>query len=96
MSAFEICLFFLTVLAVLVGTWAIFWARSPADTARRSWGRRIFVGTLFFLGAGGLIAAWHKADGLVPLGLCAGFLVIGMLWESPVDASRANILFPRS
>jgi hypothetical protein len=96
MSGFEICLFLLTILAVLVGSWAIFWARNVEDTARQFWGRCIFVGTLFFLGAGALIAAWQKADGLVPLGLCAGFLVIGILWESPVETSRADMLVPRS
>jgi hypothetical protein len=96
MSAIEACLFFLTILAVLIGSWAIFWARSLADASRRSRGRWLFVATLCVLGIGGLAAAWHKADGLVPLGLSVGFLVIGMVWESPIEKARPHVLIPRS
>lgn len=96
MSVIEACLFLLTILAVFIGSWAIFWARGVANDARRIWGRWLFVATLCGLGAGGLTAAWHKADGLVPLGLCAGFLVIGMLWEGPVDSSNPHFVVPRS
>src|ERR1700751_3082398 len=92
MSGFEVSLFLLTILAVFIGSWAIFWARSVVDATRRFWGRWFFVATLCVLGAGGLMAAWHKADGLVPLGLAAGFLVIGMLWESPVENSRPHLI----
>jgi hypothetical protein len=95
MSGFEICLFLLTILAVLVGSWAIFWARSVTDATRRFWGRCLFVATLCLLGIGGLIAAWHKADGLVPLGLSAGFLVIGMVWESPLEGAKPQVIVPR-
>ncbi len=96
MFIIEACLFLLTISAVLIGSWAIFWARNLSDATRRSWGRWVFVATLCVLGMGGLTAAWHKADGLVPLGLASGFLVIGMLWESPVENSSAHFIVPRS
>jgi len=83
MSEFDVWLLLGTVIGVLAGGWAITWARTAADPVRRWWGRCLFVATLFFLGAGGLAAASQRADGLVPLGLSAGFLVIGMLWEVP-------------
>src|SRR5436305_1059467 len=88
MSAFEICLLCGTVLITISGGWAIFWARVAVDPGRRLWGRRLFVATLLLFAASALVAAWHKADGLVPLGLSAGFLVIGMLWENPGAAAR--------
>ena len=30
-----------------------------------------------------VLAAMHRAEGVIPLGLSSGFLVIGMLWETP-------------
>ena len=30
--------------------------------------------------------AMHRAEGVIPLGLSSGFLVIGMLWETPPSA----------
>jgi hypothetical protein len=86
MSGFEAWLLLLTVIGIFAGVWAIFWARAAADPVRRFWGQCLFVVTLFVLGAGGLAAAWLRADGLVPLGLSAGFLVVGMLWESNASA----------
>jgi len=35
------------------------------------------------------VAALHRADGLIPLGLSSGFLLVGMLWELPHN-SRHN------
>jgi len=46
------------------------------------WGRRLFILTLLLLGITILAAALTHARGLAPLGLIAGFLVIGMLWET--------------
>jgi hypothetical protein len=83
MSEFDSWLLVYTAIGVLAGGWALFWARTAPDAARRAWGRRLFVATLLFLGLGGLAAAWRRADGLVPLGLSAGLLVAGMLWEGP-------------
>ncbi|MEI7683793.1 MAG: hypothetical protein WCL32_02115 [Planctomycetota bacterium] len=46
-------------------------------------GRRLFVAALLALGALGLIAAMAFHEGLAPLGLLAGLLVVAMLWETP-------------
>src|SRR5947209_1014352 len=85
MSVFDTCLFLVTALGFLAGAWAIGWARTASNPTRRLYGRWIFVATLCLLGAGAFAAAWQHADGLVPLGLSAGFLVIGMLVESPAQ-----------
>jgi hypothetical protein len=46
-------------------------------------GRILFVGTLLLLGAVMQLAAFYQAEGIVPLGLLAGLLLVLMLWESP-------------
>jgi hypothetical protein len=86
MSPFECLLLLDTVVGVTAGSWGICWARTATNTSRRLWGRCLFVGTLVLLGAGGLAAAWQRADGLVPLDLSAGLLVVAMLWEGPQSA----------
>jgi hypothetical protein len=30
-------------------------------------------------------AAFYQADGIIPLGLLAGLLVVAMLWETPTS-----------
>ena len=93
MPDLESCLFFLTVAGLLLGGWGILWARAEEGVGRAWWGRRLFVGTLVSLGASSLVAAIHRAEGLVPLGLLAGSLVVAMLWESPrAPERRAELL----
>jgi hypothetical protein len=79
----ELSLLGLTVVSLVLGSWAILWARSGPEHGRALWGRYLFVGTLLFMGGTSLVAAFHRAEGLVPLGLLAGMLVVGMLWEGP-------------
>lgn len=89
----ETALLGLMGLGLLLGTWGILWTRMSRARKRISWGQTVFVATLIGLGASGAVAAFHRADGLAPLGLLAGFLVIGMLWEVPSDyASGADLL----
>lgn len=83
MPELEVGLLALTVVGFGLGAWAVCWARMAHGGIRARWGRRGFVATQFTLCAGCLVAAFHRADGLVPLGLTAGGLVILMLWESP-------------
>jgi hypothetical protein len=71
------------VIGLVLGAWAIVWARTGGSRGGIYLGRGLFVATLLFLGASTLLAAWHRADGLSPLGLSAGFLVLFMLWEAP-------------
>ena len=89
MANLEIGLLMLTIVGLLLGCCAISWARTSRKQARIFLGRCLFVGTLIFLGASGSVAALHRADGLIPLGLSSGFLLVGMLWELPHN-SRHN------
>jgi hypothetical protein len=89
----ETALLAFTGLGLVLGTWGILWTRMSRARKRVSWGQAVFVATLIGLGASGAVAAFHLADGLAPLGLLAGFLVIGMLWEVPRDyANGADLL----
>jgi hypothetical protein len=84
----EPALVVLTFAGWLLGSWGILWARTSRVQGRASWGRTLFLGALVCLGASSLVAAVHRADGLAPLGLSAGLLVVGMLWESPRRVGR--------
>lgn len=83
MPNLEVWLLAITALGLALGTWGIWWARASREQRLASWGRGLFTGTLLVLGGSSLVAAFHRADGLVPLGLSAGLLVTGMLWEVP-------------
>jgi hypothetical protein len=88
-SALDLILLAVTVVGVIVGIWAICWARGSSDPARVAWGRRLCVLTLLGLGVGGLVAAGCRADALAPLGLSAGLLVVGMVGEMPLAGGPA-------
>ena len=88
MSLFDAILFIATPLVCLSGIWSIYWARSDISPLRTSLGRQLFIVTLLGFGGIGLFAALARANGLAPLGLVAGLLVVCMLWESP--APRTN------
>jgi hypothetical protein len=90
----EIWLLLLTYAGVLVGTWGILWVRAGSSPLLIVCGRGIFLLTLLFIGANCLVAASYRADGLIYLGLSAGFLVTVMLWESPREALRGTDAIP--
>lgn len=75
-----------TLAGLISGCCAIYWARVRPSIRQARWGRQLFVGTLLLLGANALFAAFMHAEGLAPLGLLAGLLTVGMLWEGPVAA----------
>lgn len=81
MSTLDLWLMVMTPGSCLLGGWSIYWARGQDHPGRIRWGRRLCVLTLVLLGILTIIAAWTHAAGLTPLGLIAGFLVVGMLWE---------------
>jgi len=83
MPELELLLVGLALAGLLLGSWGILWARFSHASNRTSWGRSMFVVSIVFLAVSSSVAAFHRAEGLVPLGLTAGFLVIGMLWEVP-------------
>jgi hypothetical protein len=82
MDHLEFWLWILAIAGLPLGVWSVCWARG--EEGRAWWGRRIFVGTLLVLGASGLVGAIAQADGTITLGLLAGFLLIAMLWETPI------------
>ena len=65
----------LLVLCIIAGIWAILMTRADKGEEGVPWGRVLFVATLFVLGGCTMIAAFHRAETLVPLGLVAGLLV---------------------
>jgi hypothetical protein len=93
-SSFETWLLALMVIGLLSGGCGIVWARSGGSRGGVYMGRGIFIATLLILGASSLLAARHRADGLAPLGLSAGFLVIFMLWEAPRAGHCNSESFP--
>jgi hypothetical protein len=87
---FNLVLLVLTAAGAALGVWAICWARASRRPGRAAWGRRLFVLTQLGFGAAGLVAAGNRADALAPLGLCAGLLVVGMLWDWPRPTPAAG------
>lgn len=81
MPDLEIYLLIIALFGLIFGTWAIVLARGRRGPFPVFCGRILFVFNLLSIGGSSLVAASHRADGLVPLGLLAGGLVVGMLWE---------------
>src|SRR5437660_8966366 len=89
----EVWLLALTITGMLLGSCGILLARMSRGSVPSACGRGLFLATLLLLGGSSLLAAFHRAEGLAPLGLTAGFLVIFMLWEAPRRAWRqADVL----
>jgi hypothetical protein len=88
-SILNLALLTLTAAGVTLGVWGICWARASDSARQAAQGRRLFVVALLFLGGCGLVAASSRADALVPLGLSAGLLVVGMVWEAPMPNRTA-------
>ena len=93
MPQLEFWLFAGALGGLVVGVLGVLWTRGAGGTSGNSWGRLLFVGTLLAQGGGSLLAAFHRADGLVPLGLSAGFLVVAMFVESPRAADAEGLPF---
>jgi hypothetical protein len=79
----EVCVSLITVLGLLLGGCSIYWVNVRPCARRAWWGRCLFVVALVMLGGGVLLAALTRAEGLAPLGLLSGLLIVSMLWESP-------------
>lgn len=79
----ELLLLVLLGIGLFLGSWGILGVR--ARRASRAWlGRRLCVSAVVLLGFSSWLAAFHRADGLAPLGLTAGLLLVAMLWEGPM------------
>ena len=96
MSTLEFALLILTVVTAAVGGWSIYWARAEQVGWRGRGARILFVLNLFALGATGLVAAFTRAQGLPPLGLVAGLLIVAMMWEGPAPAVHRPASAPQS
>jgi hypothetical protein len=86
----EVYLWALALVGLIPGSLGILWERGRQTKGLAWWGRRLFVATLLLIGAASLFAAFQRADGLIPLGLVAGLLVVGMLWEDPHPVWRED------
>jgi len=84
----ELAVLIATLLGLSSGCCCIYWVKVKPSARRARWGRRLFVVTLLCLGGMALFAAFARADGLAPLGLLSGLLIVGMLWESPAPAMQ--------
>jgi hypothetical protein len=73
----------LTITGLPLGGLGIWWARTGRGRSQVVFGNTLFLCTLLCLGVSSLVAAFHLADGLIPIGLAAGLLVIAMLWDLP-------------
>lgn len=82
MPNLETCLLIVTVAAMGVGGWGILVVQTARPSDRLTWGHGLFLAALLGLGASSVVAAFHHADGLVLLGLAAGLMIVGMLWET--------------
>jgi hypothetical protein len=76
------------LVGLIVGSCCIYWVKAKPCPVSARWGRRLFVVTLLSLGGMALVAAFVRANGLAPLGLLSGLLIVGMLWESPAPAMQ--------
>jgi hypothetical protein len=90
MLLFEYVLLCLTVFGLLLGSWGILWGRTSSCPHRAWLGRLLFVAALLLVGIAMQFAAFYQADGLVPLGLSAGVLLVAMLWETPATLEQRN------
>ena len=86
--AIELWLAALTFGFLMLGGVSISLARAEENETRAWWGRCLFIVVLLALGTTGLIGAFLQAEGLAPLGLLAGLLVVAMLWECPAAPFR--------
>jgi hypothetical protein len=87
-STLEFGVLILTLVNAAIGGWSIYWARAEPRSWRCRGGQLMFVLNLIAVGAAGLVAASARAQGLPPLGLVAGLLIVGMMWEGPAPATR--------
>ena len=85
MLLFEYSLIGFAGLCLLLGALGIMWGRCSNCPHRTFLGRAVFIGTLLLLGGAMQFAAFYQADGIIPLGLLAGLLVVAMLWETPTS-----------
>jgi len=80
----ELSVLVIMIFGLLLGSCCIYWVNVRPCARLARWGRCLFVVILLILGGAALVAALTRAEGLAPLGLLSGLLIVGMLWEGPV------------
>jgi hypothetical protein len=86
-TVIELTVLITTLLGAILGGCSIYLVKVRPTPVHAKCGRWLFVATLLCLGGMALFAAIVHADGLSPLGLLSGLLIVGMLWESPAPAT---------
>jgi len=86
MAALEMSLWCSTVAGLVLGGWSIVLTQNRRSAACNRWGRRLYIANFLGIGVSVLIAAASHADGLAPLGLATGLLVVAVL-SVPLPAS---------
>jgi hypothetical protein len=95
LSTLDLAVLVLTLVSAAVGTGSMYWARAEPLSWRGRSGRAVFVLNLLVLGAAVIVAALVRAQGLAPLGLVAGLLIVGITWEGPPPSTRRPSPVPR-
>lgn len=75
----------------LIGAMCLYLVHCPCRVMAKI-GRRLFVIAMIKLGILGLLAAMACHEGLAPLGLLAGLLVVAMLWDRPASESEHPVV----
>ena len=92
----ELLVLIVTLLGLFSGVSCIYWVKMWPRTRHALWGQRLFIVTLLSLGGMALFAALVHADGLAPLGLLSGLLIVGMLWEGGAAPALGEDTSPTS
>ena len=83
MAVLEIALLVLLAFGVVGGMGGIWLVRGRHPEPGHAAGRWLFIASLLSLGAGNFLSLSFATGCLLPFGLAAGWMVIGMLWEDP-------------
>lgn len=76
---------------LLFGCVGMYLVNSASCWRRECRGRVCYIAALLTLALGCGVAAYFRADTLVPLGLTSCFLVVGMLWDPKPILSEARM-----
>jgi hypothetical protein len=83
-------------LGLFLGLWSILWVRFSPTARLARWGMYLFTVTFLALGTATFLAAVNHLDGLAPLGILSGLLVVGMVWEGPRPVTKSAPLYDSS
>ena len=85
MDSLELYLFLLAVVGSFAGGFSVYLTHNRDIPFRVRWGQRIFLINMLMLGSSIVAAAWLRSHSLPLLGLCAGLLLVAVVWEAPIS-----------